>query len=582
MSLKIEDPVLRWLVAAALAAGLTALLFAVPDRKLSPEQVFAEVARSVVVVYALDARGELGTQGSGVAVGKSEVATNCHVVEHAHSIAVSQAADAEGGETYRMSAQVIVSDAERDLCLLWVDGLSEPPAALVAEIGATRQLSVGESVFAVGAPQGLELSLSQGVVSQLRGIRGKRAAPLVQTDAAISPGSSGGGLFNDRAELVGITTFKEEGENLNFAIPVEWLEDLREKGWAELNAAERRQQCVVEPNYDCAMSFALFVAQGAEYPDDRGKALRGIAEAQAKTGDIEGALATARNIENADDRAWALQDIAEAQAKAGDIDGAFTTARGIEDTDRRALTLVGIARLQAETGDVEDALVTAKGIDEAIYRARALSGIAREQAMAGDIKEAFATARSIDDAGYRAMAMSGVAKVQGNIEGAFAMARGIDDADYRGTALAVLAVAQAKTGDINGALAMARSIDDADYRGTALALAGIAVAQAKTGDINGALAMARSIDNATIRAWALGGIAKTQAKEGNIKGALAMARSIDNADYRGTALVDIAKAQAESGKFHAAMKFAVDIEESDIRAKALAAIATHLAASNLD
>lgn len=82
------------------------------------------------------------------------------------------------------------------------------------------KLKVGEPVYTVGAPQGLELSLSEGIVSQLRG----GPPPIIQTTAAVSPGSSGGGLFNAEGELVGITTLQVEGgQNLNFAVPVEWI-----------------------------------------------------------------------------------------------------------------------------------------------------------------------------------------------------------------------------------------------------------------------------------------------------------------------------------------------------------------------
>jgi tetratricopeptide (TPR) repeat protein len=82
---------------------------------------------------------------------------------------------------------------------------------------------VGEPVYAVGAPQGLELSLSEGIVSQLRG----DPPPLIQTTVAISKGSSGGGLFNAEGELVGITTFYlKEGQSLNFALPVEWIAEV--------------------------------------------------------------------------------------------------------------------------------------------------------------------------------------------------------------------------------------------------------------------------------------------------------------------------------------------------------------------
>ena len=192
----------------------------------SAKEVFAEVARSVVVVLALDSSGETSAQGSGVVVGKNQIATNCHVIEDAAKIVVRQAADSSGDENYRMSAEILTRDDERDLCLLFVDELSEPPAAPVVTMGEAKGLTVGEEVFAIGAPNGLELSMSRGIVSQLRGVHGKHVAPLVQTDAAISPGSSGGGLFNENSELVGITTFKWKGENLNFAIPVEWVEGI--------------------------------------------------------------------------------------------------------------------------------------------------------------------------------------------------------------------------------------------------------------------------------------------------------------------------------------------------------------------
>jgi hypothetical protein len=107
-------------------------------------------------------------------------------------------------------------DPDKDLCLLTAPGLTAKPARL----GSAARLKVGEPVYAVGAPQGLELSLSEGIVSQLRG----GPPPLIQTTVAISQGSSGGGLFNAEAELVGITTFYlKDAQSLNFALPVEWI-----------------------------------------------------------------------------------------------------------------------------------------------------------------------------------------------------------------------------------------------------------------------------------------------------------------------------------------------------------------------
>ena len=80
-------------------------------------------------------------------------------------------------------------------------------------------VKIGEDVAAIGNPKGLETSLSRGIVGQKRSRDGLR---LIQTDAAISSGSSGGGLFNRSGYLVGITTFTiAEGQSLNFAIAID-------------------------------------------------------------------------------------------------------------------------------------------------------------------------------------------------------------------------------------------------------------------------------------------------------------------------------------------------------------------------
>ena len=178
---------------SAVCAGILCASSA-PAWGKSAKEVFAEVARSVVVVLALDSNGETSAQGSGVVVGKNEVATNCHVIEDAAKIVVRQALESDIGQSYRMDAAILARDDERDLCLLFVGELSEPPAAPIVKMGAAKALSIGEEIFAIGAPKGLDLSLSRGIVSQLRRLDDRQTAPFVQTDAAISPGSSGGGL----------------------------------------------------------------------------------------------------------------------------------------------------------------------------------------------------------------------------------------------------------------------------------------------------------------------------------------------------------------------------------------------------
>lgn len=190
---------------------LLALLAVLPQSALAltASQVYEQVKDSVVVVKAYDQKGRQVGLASGVMLPSGHIITNYHVVEAGVRYMVGRGAKA-------VPATLKAGDPEKDLCLLSAPGLSAKPARL----GKAARLKVGEPVYAVGAPQGLELSLSEGIVSQLRG----GPPPIIQTTVAISPGSSGGGLFNAEGELVGITTFcLKDSQSLNFALPVEWI-----------------------------------------------------------------------------------------------------------------------------------------------------------------------------------------------------------------------------------------------------------------------------------------------------------------------------------------------------------------------
>jgi S1-C subfamily serine protease len=164
-----------------------------PDRELSAKEVFERVAPSVVVVELLDVSGKVVGFGSGVVVAPATVVTNLHVLANGTSYRVKHA-DAT------WPAQLLRADAQHDLAELSVGGLDAPPAPL----RDSSTLSVGERVFAIGAPEGLELTISEGLISGLRELVGFDR--VIQTSAPISPGSSGGGLFDSRGRLVGITT----------------------------------------------------------------------------------------------------------------------------------------------------------------------------------------------------------------------------------------------------------------------------------------------------------------------------------------------------------------------------------------
>ena len=187
-------------------------VLALDAHALSPSEVFDKVKNSVVVVISLDADGKEIIQGSGVLLPSGKIGTNCHVVKSGASFQV-------GGSKLFVPATLWGSDEYKDICLLEItEQLGEP-----AQLGQSSRLKVGEPVYAVGAPRGLELSLSDGIVSQLRG----GTLQIIQTTAAISPGSSGGGLFDAEGRLVGFTTLKIKGaQALNFAIPVEWASEI--------------------------------------------------------------------------------------------------------------------------------------------------------------------------------------------------------------------------------------------------------------------------------------------------------------------------------------------------------------------
>ena len=170
-------------------------------------------ALSPSVYRVLVVSGEGTAQGSAVAISRSELLTNCHVLQGAQKITLQQ------GKLER-KANVSRANPEVDRCVLSV---SEANLTPVRGVRSYDSLEVGEPLFTLGSPSGLELSLANGLLSAKRE---EKDGHFVQTTAPISPGSSGGGLFDARGNLVGITTkvLVDDGhlnQALNFAIPAD-------------------------------------------------------------------------------------------------------------------------------------------------------------------------------------------------------------------------------------------------------------------------------------------------------------------------------------------------------------------------
>lgn len=206
----------------ALAAGAAAAL--------EPEALFSKVSGSVWSVRTFDAQERPLRAGSAVVIAPGRLVTNCHVLAKASTFVIKQ-------DNVTYGATLEFPDPARDLCQIKVANFTAPVVAL-APAGSAR---VGQRVYAIGNPRGLENTLSEGILSGLRGGGGgEPEARLLQTTAAISPGSSGGGLFDSEGRLLGITSFAaRDGGSLNFAMPIEFLAELPARAKAMLEARAR-------------------------------------------------------------------------------------------------------------------------------------------------------------------------------------------------------------------------------------------------------------------------------------------------------------------------------------------------------
>lgn len=199
---------------------------------VTPSVVVVTTEQIVTDNYFWGGQQVLSGAGSGVILTTDGyIVTNYHVVEGARQITVTLHDDS----TY--TATVVGSDQQSDIALLKIDATGLTPAVL----GDSDSVQVGEVVIAVGNPMGtLGGTVTDGIVSALNrdiSVEGNEMT-LMQTSAAISPGNSGGGLFNTNGELIGIVNAKysdEDAEGLGFAIPVNTMktvvQDLLENGY---------------------------------------------------------------------------------------------------------------------------------------------------------------------------------------------------------------------------------------------------------------------------------------------------------------------------------------------------------------
>ena len=189
---------------------------------------------------------ETSGSGSGIIIGENDtellIVTNYHVVSDSQELSVyfSFEENTEGEEENVVSAKIKGYDSQKDLAVISVkkDDIPEETKAqiVIASIGDSSELQVGEQVVAIGNALGYGQSVTTGIVSALNrevsltGTNGETITnQLIQTDAAINPGNSGGALLNMKGEVVGINSAKlasEEVEGMGYAIPITAVESI--------------------------------------------------------------------------------------------------------------------------------------------------------------------------------------------------------------------------------------------------------------------------------------------------------------------------------------------------------------------
>jgi len=206
---------------------------------LTTTQIAKKISPSVVVIQGKTDSGDV--LGSGFIVSRDgKIVTNLHVIRGLNTASIQLT----NGEVFD-SILVLAADERRDLAIVKIAGFDLP----VLELGNFNSLTVGEPVVIVGSPRGLEGTVTAGILSSIRD--SGDGFKVLQTDAAVNPGNSGGPLVNSKGQAIGVVSFKlRSSEGLNFAIPINYVSGLLNNLHEPISLEQMRRTLGTRPSVE--------------------------------------------------------------------------------------------------------------------------------------------------------------------------------------------------------------------------------------------------------------------------------------------------------------------------------------------
>jgi hypothetical protein len=270
---------------------------------VSAGAIYKQSAPSVVSIEGKNEKGIVEWTGTGfIVAADGKIVTNYHVIRNSKEASVRL----DNGDVYD-TVEVLDVDRRKDIALLKIKAIDLRPL----RVGSSGAAQIGDVVYSLSNPLGLDNTLSEGIISGIRQMDGYR---LLQITAPISHGSSGGPLFNAKGEVVGVTTLSlQEGQSLNFAIPIDYA-----RGMLAAPSQPRPLASVYDPEPKAPTESAASPPTTAE----AGSSNQDLSKKVGET--IDGSWSAT----TADAKASGHLDFNLIQNSAGQVVGTYTSSQG--------------------------------------------------------------------------------------------------------------------------------------------------------------------------------------------------------------------------------------------------------------